>query len=137
MTEGKRDIETRADLEQMLEAFYKKVFKDDLISHFFIEVVPLDLEHHLPMITDFWESVLLDAKDYRRNVMQVHAAIHQKAPLQKEHFDRWVALFTETVDDFFEGPKATLAKQRAASIATMMNVKLNHSDPFQIGKLKP
>ena len=134
---SKRDIETRADLERMLEAFYKKVFKDDLISHFFIEVVPLNLEHHLPVITDFWESVLLDAKGYRKNVMQVHADIHQKAALQKEHLDRWVALFSETVDQFFEGSKATLAKQRAASIATMMNLKLNHPDPFQMGKHKP
>ena len=39
---SKRDIENRADLERMLEAFYKKVFEDDLISHFFIEVVPLN-----------------------------------------------------------------------------------------------
>ena len=50
----KKDIESRADLEKMLEAFYKKVFKDDLISHFFIEVVPLNLETHIPIITDFW-----------------------------------------------------------------------------------
>ena len=128
MTESKKDIEVRADLKKMLEAFYKKVFKDDLISHFFIEVVPLDLEHHLPVITDFWESVLLDARGYRKNVMQVHADIHQKSKLQKEHLDRWVALFTGTVDEFFEGPKATLAKQRAASIATMMNLKLNRTD---------
>ena len=124
----KKDIETRADLEKMLEAFYRKVFKDDLISYFFTEVVQLNLEHHLPLITDFWESVLLDARGYRKNVMQVHADIHQKSRLEKEHLDRWVALFTKTVDEFFEGPKATLAKQRAASIATMMNVKLNRTD---------
>ena len=43
MTLSKRDIENRADLERLLEVFYKKVFKDDLISHFFIEVVPLNL----------------------------------------------------------------------------------------------
>lgn len=129
--ESKRDIETRADLEVMLGAFYQKVFKDDVIRHFFTEVVPLDLEDHLPVITDFWESVVLDARGYRKNVMQVHADIHQKAPLQKEHLDRWVGLFTETVDSFFEGPKATLAKQRAASIATMMYVKLHYPDPLK------
>ena len=59
---NKRDIENRADLERMLGAFYKKVFKDDLISHFFIEVVPLNLETHIPVIADFWESVLLDGR---------------------------------------------------------------------------
>ena len=54
MTLSKRDIENRADLERLLEVFYKKVFKDDLISHFFIEVVPLNLETHIPVIADFW-----------------------------------------------------------------------------------
>lgn len=120
----KKDIETRADLEEMLTAFYKKVFNDDLISHFFTEVVPLDLEHHLPLIADFWESVLLEARGYRKNVMEIHQNIHALSPIHKRHLDRWVQLFSETVDAFFEGDKANLAKQRATSIATMMDVKM-------------
>lgn len=127
----KKDIETRADLEVMLQSFYTKVFDDKVISHFFTEVVPLNLEHHLPHIADFWESVLLDAKGYRKNVMEVHRNIHKLSSIQKEHLDRWVQLFTETVDEHFEGAKAILAKQRAGSIATMMNVKLNYPDPLK------
>jgi hemoglobin len=120
----KKDIESRGDLEKMLETFYKKVFKDDLISHFFIEVVPLNLETHIPVITDFWESVLLDGRGYRKNVMEIHLNISEKSKIEKVHLDRWVKIFSETVDEFFEGPKATLAKQRASSIATMMNIKI-------------
>jgi hemoglobin len=120
----KKDIESRGDLEKMLETFYKKVFKDDLISHFFIEVVPLNLETHIPVITDFWESVLLDGRGYRKNVMEIHLNISEKSKIEKAHLDRWVKIFSETVDEFFEGPKATLAKQRASSIATMMNIKI-------------
>ncbi len=123
-----KDIETREDLEMMLTAFYEKVFNDDLISHFFIEVVPLRLDHHLPLITDFWESVLLNAQGYRRNVMEIHLDIHKKSPLEKQHLDRWVQLFTKTVDHFFDGPKAILAKQRAQSIATMMGIKISQSN---------
>jgi hemoglobin len=123
------DIETREHLEIMLTAFYQKVFKDDLISHFFTEVVPLDLNHHLPLITDFWESVLLNAQGYKRNVMEIHLNINKKSALTKEHLDRWVQLFTATVDQFFEGGKATLAKQRAQSIATMMSIKISQSNP--------
>ena len=128
---AKKDIEERADLEAMLESFYQKVFKDDLISHFFLEVVPLNLETHLPVITDFWESVLLDGKGYRKNVMEIHRDISNKSKIEKEHFDRWVQLFTESVNNLFEGPKANLAKQRAASIATMMNIKINFPDPLK------
>jgi hemoglobin len=127
----KKDIENRADLEKMLEAFYKKVFKDDLISHFFLEVVPLDLETHIPVITDFWESVLLDGRGYRKNVMEIHLNISKKSRIEKVHLDRWVKIFSETVDEMFEGTKASLAKQRAVSIATMMNIKINYPNPLK------
>jgi hemoglobin len=127
----KKDIENRADLEKMLEAFYKKVFKDDLISHFFLEVVPLNLETHIPVITDFWESVLLDGRGYRKNVMEIHLNISEKSRIEKVHLDRWVKIFSETVDEMFEGTKASLAKQRAVSIATMMNIKITDPNPLK------
>ena len=123
----KKDIENRGDIELLLNDFYEKAFKDDLIGHFFTEVVPLNLETHLPMIADFWESVLLDGRGYRKNVMEIHRDISSKSKIEKEHFDRWVQLFTESVDKLFEGPKAMLAKQRALSIATMMNIKIGTS----------
>ena len=128
---AKRDIATRADLEEMLTAFYKKVFKDEVISHFFLEVVPLSLEHHIPVITDFWESVLLDGKGYRKNVMALHQDINRLSSIKKEHLDRWIKIFSETVDEFFEGSKANLAKQRAQSIATMMDIKMNYPNPLK------
>lgn len=129
-----RDIETRTDLETVLAAFYKQAFADDLISFFFTEVVPLDLETHLPVITDFWEAVILGTHRYRKNVMDVHQHIHAKAPIGKKHLDRWVLLFTQTIEAHFDGPNATLMKQRAASIATLMQIKLSgHS----INKLQP
>ena len=131
MTLSKRDIENRADLEILLEIFYKKVFNDDLISHFFTEVVPLNLETHIPVIADFWESVLLDGRGYRKNVMEVHLNISEKSKINKEHLDRWVKIFSETVDELFEGAKASLAKQRAASIATMMNIKIDYPNPLK------
>lgn len=127
----KKDIENRNDIDYLLEHFYEKAFSDPLIKHFFIEVVPLNLEEHLPVIGDFWESVLLDGRGYRKNVMEIHRNISQKSTIEKEHFDRWVHLFSETVNNFFEGPKATMAKQRATSIATMMNIKINYPDPLK------
>jgi len=36
-------------------------------------------------------------------------------------------LFSETLDEFFEGSKTELMKQRAKSIATLMDIKLNHN----------
>ena len=128
----KKDIESREDLVRMLTLFYQNAFSDELIGRFFTEVVPLDLATHIPVIADFWESVVFGARGYRKNVMEVHSHIHQLSAIKKEHLDRWVKLFTETVDELFEGEKALLIKQRARSIATLMDIKLNHK---QINKL--
>jgi hemoglobin len=56
--------------------------------------------------------------------MITHIRLHALTTLTKSHFDRWKKLFIETVDDCFEGEKAELAKQRAISIATMMQIKI-------------
>ena len=128
----KKDIETREELEAFLWGFYKKAFADELIGRFFIEVVPLDLETHVPIIANFWESVVFNKPSYRRNVMEVHQHIHHLSKIKKEHLDRWVKIFTETLDERFEGLKTELMKQRARSIATLMDIKLNHD---QISKL--
>lgn len=122
----KKEIESREDLVMMLNAFYRKAFKDELIGRFFTEVVPLDLDTHIPVIADFWEAVIFGTHGYRKNVMEVHQHIHQLSAIKKEHLDRWVQLFTATADELFEGEKAILLKQRATSIATLMDIKLNH-----------
>jgi hemoglobin len=122
----KKDIETREELERFLWAFYKKAFADELIGRFFTEVVPLDLDTHIPVIANFWESIIFNKPSYRKNVMEVHKHIHHLSKIQKKHLDRWVKIFTETLDETFNGPKNELMKQRARSIATLMDIKLNH-----------
>lgn len=122
----KKDIETRGELEGFLWSFYKQAFADELIGRFFIEVVPLDLNTHVPVIADFWESVAFNKPSYRKNVMEVHKHIHHLSKIRKEHLDRWVKIFTNTLDDNFEGSRTELMKQRARSIATLMDIKLNH-----------
>lgn len=122
-----RDIQCREDIVDILWKFYTIAFKDDLIGRFFTEVVPLDLDTHIPVIADFWDSVVFNARGYRKNVMEVHQHIHQLSAIRKEHLDRWVKLFTGTVSENFEGEKAELMKQRARSIATLMDIKLNHN----------
>jgi hemoglobin len=122
----KRDIETRDDLEKLLWDFYSKAFKDELIGRFFTEVVPLDLETHIPVIANFWEAIVFNIHSYRKNVMEVHQHIHNLSAIKKEHLDRWVQIFTQNIDEHFTGDKAELMKQRARSIATLMDIKLNH-----------
>jgi hemoglobin len=126
MSEGKADIQSRADIERMLASFYQKAFKDEQIGYFFTRVVPLDLETHLPVIADFWEAIILNTNRYRKNVMEIHQHINELSPIRQQHLNRWVELFTETIDEHFSGNNASLMKQRAASIATLMDLKINH-----------
>ena len=121
-----KDIESREDLLMLLERFYEKAMVDELIGHFFTEVAPLNLATHIPLIVDFWETILFDKAQYRGNVMDVHQHLHQLFAFKAEHFARWVLLFQQTIDGLFSGEKAERAKQRGASIATVMQIKLLH-----------
>lgn len=120
----KKDITSRADIEQLIIAFYEKVKLDTTIGFIFTDVVKIDWAHHIPVIVDFWESILLDNPVYKKNAMEVHYDLNKKIPLQKEHFESWMQLFASTVDELFEGRIATSAKVRAQSIASVMLFKM-------------
>ncbi len=119
-----RDIETRADIDQVLRTFYTQAFADERIGFYFTEIAAVHLEEHLLTIGDFWESVLLDKPVYQGNPVQVHQYLNRIAPFEEAHFKRWLELFTATVDNLFNGETATRMKQRAQSIATIMTIKL-------------
>lgn len=115
-----KDIENRVDIDELMRAFYKRATADDTIGFIFTDVAKLDLEHHLPIIGDFWETLLFRTGDYSkhgRNPLQVHGELNEKTPLQREHFARWLEIFTETVDRKFAGDTAEFIKMRAGAIA--------------------
>ncbi|MBI1288116.1 MAG: sec-independent protein translocase TatC [Flavobacteriales bacterium] len=120
----RHDIATRADIEQLMQDFYELLLKDEVVSFLFTDVAKLDLEEHLPRLSDFWEDQLLGTNNYNGNPMRVHMDLHRKSALKKEHFDTWLMHFNRTVDARFAGPKAHLAKERALSIATVMQIKV-------------
>jgi hemoglobin len=120
----KKDIEYRNDIELLVRSFYEKVKADEVIGYIFNDIVKVHWEKHLPVMFDFWENVLFFTGGYNGNPMEIHQHLNRVAPLSTAHFKRWEKLFTETVDELFEGEKAVLAKQRALSISTVMQVKI-------------
>ena len=118
------DIKNRADLEKLFTNFYELALNDELIGHFFTEVIPLDLEAHLPHIINFWEANLWGKKGYKKNVLKVHTDIHQKSKMKIEHFDRWLKLLNHCVDKNYKGPICEKLKTNALSIATVMKSKI-------------
>lgn len=125
-----RTLSNRADIEHLVRRFYEAVRQDPLLAPVFNGVIGDDWDLHFPILFSFWEQVLLGTGDYRRNPMEIHMAFHQHFPLAKEHFERWLAYWEETVRREFAGPKAEEAIQRAQSIAGLMQLKILGRDAF-------
>lgn len=123
----KKDIENRNDLLLLMIKFYEKLLADNSISYLFTDVAKINPDHHFPVLVDFWDSILFHSDTYRKNAMQPHMDLHQKSPLTKHHFDTWLRYFKESVDELFAGDNAFIIKERATSIATVMQIKSHQS----------
>lgn len=119
-----RDIEDRSDIADLVETFYRRAFEDDLLGPIFTDVAHLDLDRHLPIMCDFWETVLFRAGLYQRNAFGVHVALNAKTSLGSEHFERWLQIWVTNVDDRFAGEKAERAKTQAGRIAASIHRRL-------------
>jgi hemoglobin len=111
-----QDIEDRADIERLVRAFYGRALVDPMIGWIFTDIARLDLEEHVPTITSFWETMLLDAQTYGGGAFAHHTRLHAIVPLRAGHFERWLALWRVTVDELFAGERAELAKSHATRV---------------------
>jgi hemoglobin len=123
------DIETRGDCERLVRAFYARAMTDPIIGFIFTDVARLDLEAHVPVITSFWETMLLDAQTYSGGAFHPHAALNAKVTLRPGHFAAWLALWRATVDELFAGERAELAKAAAARVAAAFQRRLAGLSP--------
>ena len=114
------DIQTKDDIQKLVDLFYEKVNQDELLSPIFNEIAKVNWEEHLPIIYDFWNTILLEKKAFTGQPYPKHAAL----PITKEHFDRWLIHFKETIDDNFQGPTADEAKRLASQIAIAFSHKM-------------
>lgn len=120
---SKNDIRSRADIDELMLQFYSRALSDNKIGYIFTDVAKLDLNHHLPVIGDFWETIVFQTGTYARhgrNPLMVHSELALKTPLLPEHFQRWLLIFRETTDELFEGERADFIKTRALAIASRM-----------------
>ncbi|MDA0181128.1 group III truncated hemoglobin [Solirubrobacter phytolaccae] len=112
-----QDIETRDDVERLVRAFYGHAMSDAMIGYLFTDVAKLDLEAHVPEITSFWATILLGEQSYRGGAFRPHAELNRQTPLRAGHFERWLVLWTSTIDELFSGPRADQAKHHATRVA--------------------
>lgn len=118
----KQDIQNIDDIKVLVDNFYGKVQRDPLIGPVFIGVIRDNWPTHLEKMYRFWETVLLERHSYHGSPFSPHAQM----PLEKKHFDTWLTLFRETVDEHFSGPKAEEAQWRAEKMAAMFLAKIEY-----------
>jgi hemoglobin len=111
------DIADRQDISQSMAEFYRRVVTSELLGPVLLDVARLVLAVHLPVMGDFWQTVLLHTGLYRRNAVRPHVDLTARTELSPAHFTRWLSLWTAVVDERHTGETAELAKVRAARIA--------------------
>src|SRR5437763_1695567 len=104
------DIATKEDIIILVNTFYDRVRRDDVIGHIFNTIIGDDWSVHLPIMYTFWNTVLFGAEGYRGQAVGKHVEIDRKIMLHQDHYDRGIALWKGTVEQLFEGPYANLIK---------------------------
>jgi len=87
------DICTEEEITHLVHTFYAKVRRDPLIGPIFNSHID-DWDAHLIKLTDFWSSILRGTGRFSGTPMPKHIALPDLRP---ELFERWLALFKETL----------------------------------------
>ena len=119
-----KKLETREDIEILVNRFYEKVGSDPMIGPFFNDIAKVNWSDHLPKMYKFWETLLFGQISYKGNPMAAHFPINAQVPIEKHHFENWLKLWTETVEENFSGETAELAIYKATNIANLMSFKM-------------
>jgi hemoglobin len=110
------DLDSRADIHDLVVGFYREVVFDELLEPVFGEVAEVDWALHIPKLIDYWCRVLLRQPGYGGSILEAHQHVHDLEPLRIEHFERWYELWTGSIDARWTGPLADMAKEHAARI---------------------
>lgn len=118
----KHDISTLDDIKLLVDSFYGKVREDNLLKDIFNERIEDRWPQHLEKMYRFWQTVLLEEHTYFGSPFVPHA----KLPVEQHHFEQWVKIFHEIVDEHFVGEKATRAKWQGQRMAEMFHYKIEY-----------
>jgi hemoglobin len=105
-------------IRQLVDAFYTKVRADSELGPIFEHKIKDNWPHHLEKMYAFWSSVMLTTGRYKGNPF----AAHLKHPLTPAMFERWLALWGETVDEMFAPEIAVQFRAKAQRIAESLQL---------------
>lgn len=117
---NKPQIEGREDIEHLVNTFYARIREDELLGPIFNHhIADEQWPAHLSKLSDFWETILFGAANFKGNPPKAHVNVDREAnhSITQKHFGQWLMLWFTTIDELFEGQMAERAKQRARGMA--------------------
>lgn len=116
------DIASIEDIQTLVDNFYGKIKVDLLLGEIFNSVIRDRWPEHLEKMYRFWQTVLLGEHTYYGSPFPPHAQL----PVEQRHFNAWLKLWHETIDEHFTGAKADEAKWRGDKMAVMFLSKIEY-----------
>lgn len=118
-------------ISQLVERFYDAVRKDQLLGPIFAARI-VDWAPHLARMKDFWASVTMESGRFHGNPMLKHIAI---GGLEQRHFERWLMLWEQTVEEIAPNEAASETFRTAAKrIASSLLMGIESMTQFQAGR---
>src|SRR5690349_16252884 len=135
----RRELDSRAEIHDLVVSFYREIVFDDLLGPVFGEVAEVDWSVHIPKLIDFWCRVLLGEPGYDGFILAPHQHVHELEALRPELFDRWYSLFVDAVDESWEGPVSERAKSHAGRIAATLARRILNVEwtPPRLARVQP
>ena len=125
------DILSLDDVKILVNTFYGKVREDGMLAPIFNERIQDRWPEHLEKMYRFWQTVLLGPHTYYGAPFVPHAQL----PVAHQHFEKWMELFNQTVDELFTGIVADEAKWRGQKMAQMFEMKIEMGRQSQLNSL--
>ncbi len=126
--ESVKEITSIEDIKMLVDTFYERVRADELIGPVFNERIQDRWPQHLEKMYTFWQTILLNQQTYFGNPFPPHASL----PIYTEHFNRWIELFTQTIEQLFSGKIAEEAKWRAGKMAEIFESKIEFNRKYPL-----
>ena len=121
----KKDVTIREDVFFLVNTFYDKIKKDEMLGPIFNGMIK-DWDKHMVLLTDFWSSQLFIERTYNGNPIEIHRKVDAYAnhSINEQHFGKWLNYWIQTLDEHFEGDNVFILKNRARKMASFIHVDI-------------
>lgn len=111
-----------AYISALVDRFYDKIRADAELGPIFNRAIGDDWDTHLPKMKQFWSSVTMNTGLYSGQPVPAHKKL---STVKKAHFERWLALFEQTLIETSPSPEAIdYFMERARRIAKSLQLAM-------------